>query len=738
MGKLKLKFENCYGIKKLEDEFDFSKCKTIAIYAANGIMKTSFAKTFKDISLKNKPCDQIDESLTPVFDVLCEDGTPLQPESICVIEPYNDKAFNSEEKVLTLLADEETRKEYLAIYKEIDAQKKATLSGLKKLTGSGNYEAEINDAFSHLKKKNIFEIFETILPDIKSAKELPDFKYNDVFDPKNEVRDFLRENFQLLQNYIEKYEELVSGSEFFGKNAENIFGTSEANSLNSSLEGDEYFTTGHKLLLKKHGEIQKAEDFSRLLKEEVERIFNDEKLRELFHEIEKKLDKTKALRAFKKVVTQKKNQHILVKLVNYDEFKREVWFGFLKQISPNIETLVDLYKSKEKDLEAIIQKAKDSQSAWEAAITEFENRFTSVPFTVFINNKADAILNNQTPAIDFSFQGKPVERKTMVDNILSQGERRAFYLLNVIFEIKSRQLQNKKTVFIVDDIADSFDYKNKYAIIEYLNDLNKSNDFYSIILTHNFDFYRTITSRLGLARDCKKHAIKTLDGVELIKEVYQKPPFITWMNCLKNGQYHDKNFTADDAKKHILALIPFVRNLIEYGRGALSSTTHGDDFETLTSLLHFKSNTENISFSDLKLIFKEHIDKDDFDVSIIDSDIVYNHILAVASAIQDNEFNLENKIILAMAIRHKAEEYMLSKITNKSPISGNQTRELFDRYKDDTVNDVSLKSALITLERVNIMTPENIHLNSFMYEPILDMGIHELKGLYTDVSALLP
>lgn len=736
MKKLTLKLENCYGIKKLEDEFDFSNCKTIAIYAANGVMKTSFAKTFKDIASKSKPCDQMDDSLSPVCNVLLEDGTQLQPENICVIEPYNDKAFNSEEKVLTLLADEETRKDYLSIYKEIDAQKKTTLSVLKKITGSGNYEAEINDSFLYLKKKNIFEIFDSILPDIASSKDLFDFTYNDVFDPKNEVRDFLVDNFQLLQSYIEKYEELVSGSDFFGKNTDSIFGTSEATALNLSLEGDEYFNTGHKLLLKKHGEIQKAEDFSKLLNEEIERIFNDKKLQELFQEIEKKLDKTKTLRTFKKVITQKKYKHILARLVNYDEFKREVWFSFLKQIAPNIDSLVDLYKSKKEDLEMIIQKAKDGQSAWEAAISEFENRFANVPFKISINNKADAVLNNQTPAIDFSFQGKPVERKTMVDNILSRGEKRAFYLLNVIFEIKSRQIQNKETVFIIDDIADSFDYKNKYAIVQYLNDLNKDKNFYSIILTHNFDFYRTITSRLGITRDCKKHAIRTPDGISLIKEVYQKPPFITWMNCLKSGQYYDKNFTADDAKKHILALIPFIRNLIEYGRGSISSTAHGDDFGTLTSLLHSKPNTNSILFSDLKLIFKEHLDKDDFDSSITDTDIVYNHLISTATSVQDNEFNLENKIILAIAIRHKAEEYMWSKISKKDPIEGNQTRELFERYKDDSVNDANLKDAVVTLERVNIMTPENIHLNSFMYEPILDMGIDELKKLHTDVSRL--
>jgi hypothetical protein len=34
------------------------------------------------------------------------------------------------------------------------------------------------------------------------------------------------------------------------------------------------------------------------------------------------------------------------------------------------------------------------------------------------------------------------------------------------------------------------------------------------------------------------------------------------------------------------------------------------------------------------------------------------------------------------------------------------------------------------------MTPENIHLNSFMYEPIVDMSDESLRKLYTDVSAL--
>ena len=80
---------------------------------------------------------------------------------------------------------------------------------------------------------------------------------------------------------------------------------------------------------------------------------------------------------------------------------------------------------------------------------------------------------------------------------------------------------------------------------------------------------------------------------------------------------------------------------------------------------------------------------------------------------------------------------MWSKVTNKDPISGSQTGKLFRRYKDEFAHDDTHTNALVALESVNIMTPENIHLNSFMYEPILDLGIDDLKELHTKICNLL-
>lgn len=51
-------------------------------------------------------------------------------------------------------------------------------------------------------------------------------------------------------------------------------------------------------------------------------------------------------------------------------------------------------------------------------------------------------------------------------------------------------------------------------------------------------------------------------------------------------------------------------------------------------------------------------------------------------------------------------------------------RELFELYKGVSTDHTGL------IEEVNMMTPEVIHLNSFMYEPLIDMAVTHLVDLY--------
>ena len=50
MKKLSVKLEHGYGVNSLEAEFDFASHRVYALYVPNGVMKSSFAKTFRDLS----------------------------------------------------------------------------------------------------------------------------------------------------------------------------------------------------------------------------------------------------------------------------------------------------------------------------------------------------------------------------------------------------------------------------------------------------------------------------------------------------------------------------------------------------------------------------------------------------------------------------------------------------------------------------------------------------------------
>ena len=116
---------------------------------------------------------------------------------------------------------------------------------------------------------------------------------------------------------------------------------------------------------------------------------------------------------------------------------------------------------------------------------------------------------------------------------------------------------------------------------------------------------------------------------------------------------------------------------------------------------------------------------------------VFDLIFELADKISQNTdevIELENKIVLSIAIRLKAENFMIQKINNQTfvdQIAKNQTVELIKKYKEDFSTDIE---NIELLEQVNLMTPENIHLNSFMYEPILDMSDESLKSLYNEIK----
>jgi len=211
MKKLNVDVENCYGIKKLTKEFDFSKHKAYAIYAANGAMKTSLAQTFRDIADEVSSKDRIFLDRVCKRKITDENSIDLPKENVVVIRPYDDGVIGHTETTSTLLVDSKLRREYEELHIEIDKSKEIFLKALKEQSGSKkDLEKEISSTFT----KSDDEFYSALIrvrDEVLTQKDAPfaEVNYDTIFDEK--VLSFLgtKDVKTALENYIKKYNELL-------------------------------------------------------------------------------------------------------------------------------------------------------------------------------------------------------------------------------------------------------------------------------------------------------------------------------------------------------------------------------------------------------------------------------------------------------------------------------------------------------------------------------------------------
>lgn len=715
MGNLlEVDLENCFGINKLKHSFSFTKSNTIVVYASNGIMKTSFANTFQELSKGKTPRDRLFGKVTSCS--IKSDNNDIDTKDILVIKSF--ESINTTESQSKLLVDEQSKEEYDSIFRGLIELKDKIIVDLNRKSGIPKKEIE-QTLLNDFDKKNIFDLFKDIYQQDLSDN-YSSLKYNDLFN--SDVIEFLTKPDvkNKIEEYFKTYNELVKTSTIFKIG---VFNPGRADTVAQTLSKEGYFHANHKVLFDgdEHPIIDDKQLASRLLEEKKAIIENENLLK-----IEKEIKKV-AVKQFRELI--EKNPLIVSEYNDIKAFRRKVWISYFSTIIFFLTEIVESYNTGSKRLSKIEQTAKDQETEWDKIVKKFNERFF-VPFKATITNKDSSILGKSAPNIAFQFQNKNGDPKIFNseelnrEDILSQGEKRAMYLMNVLFNIEAKKKENAETLLIIDDIADSFDYKNKYAIIQYLSDIHKDNSFKQIILTHNYDFYRTIQSRLldgTNKRDSSFMALKNEDEITLIGtgHNYQSEPFNHWKKTLGTPLM-------------FLASIPFVRNLIEFKEEDSSA-----DFILLTSLLHIKNDTDTITVAQLKTVYEKVITSSGLEK--------YNQIDTVKSILETETnkivsnpiaqgINLEEKIVLSIAIRLKAEEYMFSKVSDKTPFYKYQTGRLFERFK--TEFDGVLDEEINKLDEVNLITPENIHLNSFMFEPIIDLSIDHLVRLYNDLENL--
>ena len=734
MNKLNIELTNCFGIDSLNHEFDFGKGNTFSIYARNGLMKTSFAKTFQLIQQGKK--ENISDAIfgEPGSAIVQIDGQDIEKKQVFVVKSY-ESSYESDISSLLIKGDIQTQlKDVFKVRtKLLKALEKD--SGLKiKRTSLGKtvYELEptIVKDFDFNEKDILSNLME--LASYEPEIECSDIPYSVIFDDTvlKKIKDT---KFQEgIRDFITSSDEIYSSFEYLEKGNLTL---PKLKDLKKSLVKDAFFVKQNKVILSGQ-----------------DAITNSEALEQHISNIETKIQQTPAYKAIENLLNDSKgivlkdiietNPEIIgfLALDKLQTLKKCLWGSYIRHNSILFEELCDKYNDYSEAIDAL----EIDDTPWKKALDIFNQRFT-VPFMMNVVNLKGAIIGESVPQVEFSFKKgdtvKTIDRSKLEKlDTLSQGEKRALYLLNIIFDIEQIKNTGEETLLVIDDIADSFDYKNKYAIIEYLYELAQVSNIYMLILTHNFDFYRTVASRLSVNRSNRLIADYSNDVLKLEVEYYQDKPFKNWKNNPK--------------EKDIFALLPFVRNLIEYGVDQNISHT-GEDFLFLTSLLHEKQDSRRITFGDIEPLYKHYAGVTQFDASVGTDVVVLSKLYSVCDDITTFDTKLENKIVLSIGIRHKAEEYIIQQIHNYTgqlswrknkqnyrgtnvefmnfvQNNGNQTRELFNGYKQFGDAD-----KIKILNEVNIMTPEHIHVNSFMYEPILDMDIVELHRLYHTIKNLI-
>ncbi len=731
MNELKVYLKDCYGIAEFDEVFDFTQgsstvprhSQTHLIYAQNGLMKSSLAKTFKNISGGDDPKELVyGKTSKHKIEV---DGSPITPSSIFVVE--SKAQYFETDKMATLLADKKTQAEYATIVSKIDsAESEVFKYAATKLRVRSPVDAisRFDQQFGTDETNRLARILS-----LKEQVEKVDPKYLKVdyklFEDTRVIA-FLEkpETHVALRDYFETYDKLLEQSKYFKKDVFDYI-----NGLNSyeALDKNNFLKVDNKIILSDGTEVTDVEELKRLFLEDKDRIFTDPKLKEQYSKLDDAMQKNAQLQGLRKFMGE--NKEFIPLMQNINNMRTSTWAAYLQESGPIYDQLVTAYSDNSAELKKIYEKSEALETEWQKIVDKFNKNFNA-PFKVKIKNKRDSILNETKPVLEFEFTdgvgiSKVIDIAYMNSSILSTGESRALYILCVMFEIESRKKASGDHLIIIDDIADSFDYKNKYAIIEYLHTISRTNrnGIHMIIMTHNFDFFRTVQMRFWgkIYREKTHIASRSNSGVIKLE------PITTLFEFDRFRQELNRNEAI------FIGCIAFVRNLIEYSQGASNT-----DYQLLTGALHIKPDTKTLTAEDILKSFDPYLkgvvtSSHGMDLYI---DILERNAQAIA--LTPTSSKLEDKIVVAIALRLKAEDYMITQLVANDPAyivdtTKDQTATLFEdfigAYSDQD-------DAYPVLNRVMLMTPESIHINSFMYEPLLDMSLQELVNLKTDLDGL--
>jgi hypothetical protein len=181
VDKLRIDLKNCYGIQSLEKEFDFStsKVKAYAIYAPNGLMKTSFSKTFENLANGQFPKEE--RYNRPSTHEIKVNDIKIAKEMIYVLKSEIDISSDSS-AITNILVNPINKSRYDELLIDIDKQKNKLIGSLQKALKVK--KAEIEKIILADWNESDFPTCISKIQEITVDDDLSPYEYNTIFDSK--------------------------------------------------------------------------------------------------------------------------------------------------------------------------------------------------------------------------------------------------------------------------------------------------------------------------------------------------------------------------------------------------------------------------------------------------------------------------------------------------------------------------------------------------------------------------
>lgn len=696
------KMKNAFGIANLSLNDNKPYFSQDVIYSRNGTFKTSFSKTLYELSNGNisKIRDRISDELADldikIIDENDNEIIDLTNKFIVFsrdIYENNNKKLSDYTQEYELIAIDKEDKEYLdeLLSNGIEDSIIELNTACKKMDLDYAKVMDVLELNGNNKVEKLIELFELIAE--ADNNDIAQINLKKIFQKAYDVID--NEEFKTsVSNYIDVYNNRLNEKLF-----DNDFNENNCFDLIGSLKKLSFLNETKKRGIVMQGTIYyKIEEVEELISNIIKEIATDPQIIKANKELLKNIGTSKESAVLKEEII---NNPQLVQQLSLG--RKGIILSALKKSGIQYDYWITTLNKVKQELTKLLEKVKTKSSIFDEALDVYKSRFHPV-FSIEIKNREESLLGLQMPTFIFRHnRNKDIEiEEIKLYELLSSGEKTSLNIIKFLVEYLANK--NNNPFIVLDDIVETFDYANRYAFLEYINDLVRTGSSI-VILTHNFEFYKTVSSRI---RDLRKLEAHSDNGKIYISK-----------NSNLNKNIED--ILTINNLEQLLFAIPYIRE---------ANIILKNDTELFDSLLHYNQQTRTIKLGQITDLLGENAKIN------LELDTNKNYIETLKEIVSDfkniDDNNIVKKTILAMYLRIVLEEKIIQ--DNYSLLEGIDNFQLA-RIQDLYSNKLSDKTNSL-IEKVQLSTPEFIHGNAFMYEPLIDIEAKYLMEIKEELDNL--